>query len=193
MEKFGNLVVSMVFRTGCNHCLCLYTFLSFACTPYTCIHVHSLGFIYIFTRLIMPQVKNLGGCCCFVGDCFYSRPSPRGSLCTWIVLQAWWCAFMKGKEKKLKDNKSNEVDDAIRTQLEKAHKILSAIRTQLPMIVVITPLFLNKWRSKHIWTSGSIVSWSTMSYMVRVFEKKTFMISTYLIELYLYLVFWRVA
>ena len=45
MEKFGNLVVNMEFRTRCKHCLSLYTFLSFAFT--FCIHLIVLTFILL--------------------------------------------------------------------------------------------------------------------------------------------------
>ena len=48
-------------------------------TPPTCIHIHPLGLF--FTRPIMPQVKYLRRCFWFVGNCFYSQPSPRGVVC----------------------------------------------------------------------------------------------------------------
>ena len=69
MEKFGNLVVNMVFRTRCKHCLCLYTFLSLALTS--------------FAKLAMPQIEILG----MVGLlAFVSTPDrhPGGSVCVSI-------------------------------------------------------------------------------------------------------------
>jgi hypothetical protein len=51
MEKFSHLVVSMVLRTRCKHCICLYT------SPL--LHSHtSIRSYFIFTRLIKPQVKD---------------------------------------------------------------------------------------------------------------------------------------
>ena len=53
MEKFGNLVVNMVFRTRCKHCLCLYIILSFAFTL-----AHST--LTSFAKLTLPQIEILG-------------------------------------------------------------------------------------------------------------------------------------
>ena len=72
MEMFGNLVVNMVFRTRCKHCLCLYTFLSFAFT-----HTRTLT---SFAKLTLPQIEILG----MVGLlAFVSTPDrhPGGSVC----------------------------------------------------------------------------------------------------------------
>ena len=73
MEMFGNLVVNMVFRTRCKHCLCLYIFLSFA---FTLVHTYT----HCFAKLTFPQIEILGmvGLLAFVStpDCH-----PGGSVC----------------------------------------------------------------------------------------------------------------
>ena len=92
MEKFGNLVVNMVFRTRCKHCLYLYTFLSFA---FTLAHTYT----HCFAKLAMPQFEILG----MVGLlAIVSTPDRHlgGRLCTWIVLQVWQSVPMNSWSKK---------------------------------------------------------------------------------------------
>jgi hypothetical protein len=74
MEKFGNVVVNMVFRTRWKHCLCLYAFLSCAYTPASRTHIKFLFLI----KLIKPQVKNFRRHCWIIGSSIYSQPSPWG-------------------------------------------------------------------------------------------------------------------
>ena len=77
MEKFGNLVVNMVFRTRCKHYLCLYTFLSFA---FTLAHTYTHQVFIFFAKLTLPQIEILGmvGLLVFVST---SDHYPGGSVC----------------------------------------------------------------------------------------------------------------
>jgi hypothetical protein len=74
MEKFGNLVVNMVFELGEN--------IVFVYMLYSHVHTHLaprtlIKFLFLI-RLIMPQVKNLKRYCWIIGNSIYSQPSPWG-------------------------------------------------------------------------------------------------------------------